>query len=247
MLKKNIQGYYHLPELTKYPHLFHAISGRHFGNLGYGDKFESNANIKKFLKTLGKKETDLVLADQPHGNRLKIVSRAESGKVVSGVDGLVTREKDLLVGVKTSDCLPLLFFDPEEKNVAVVHAGWRGVYKQIPAKTVDLFIKLGSLPQNIQVGIGPAIGGCCYNVGDQRAKDFLTRFGNIPGMLRKTGSQNYLDILYPALSLLSHSGVKPRHIFLSETCTSCQSDRFFSQRGDRPEDHGSMLAVICLT
>lgn len=246
MLKKTSRGYYTLPALANRSGIFHAISGRHFGNLGYDLDFTQNDRIIKFLEALDKKEVDLVVPEQIHGNRLKVVTRSDGGKVIPGIDGLVTREKELLIGIKTSDCLPLLFYDPIRQLVGAVHAGWRGVYRGIPAKAVDLFIKLGSLPQNIIVGIGPAIGACCYNVSEERTRAFISKFGRLPGMMSKKGDQGYLNIAAPAIHLLRSSGIMPENIFSSDSCTGCRPDQYFSQRGNKPEEYGSMLTVIGL-
>lgn len=246
MLKKTSRGYYTLPALAQYPHLFHAISGRHFGNLGYDQDFTQNNRIVKFLEVLGKKEADLVVPEQVHGSRLKVVTHADRGRVISGVDGLVTGQKGLLLGVKSADCLPLMFYDPVEQLVGAIHAGWRGVYRRIPAKTVDLFIKLGSLPENIIIGVGPAIGGCCYDVNQSRAENFVARFGTIPGMVVRKEGKYYLDLLAVVVRQLTESGIDSSNIYTSGACTACQTDKLYSYRREKPADRGNMLSVMSL-
>ena len=79
------------------------------------------------------------------------------------------------IGILTADCSPILIFDYKKKIIAVVHAGWRGAYKQIVIKVLKKFIKLGSKKKNIIVSIGPTISQNNYEVGKEFKYKFLKK------------------------------------------------------------------------
>jgi copper oxidase (laccase) domain-containing protein len=106
---------------------------------------------------------------------------------------------------------------------------------------IAVMIRLSSLPEDILVGIGPHVGGCCYNVDAGRIKRFYKAFGPVAGMIK---NKNFLDLSAPAKMQLVHSGILAKNIENSSVCTSCQNKDFFSQRKDKPETYGGQLGVI---
>lgn len=236
MLKKTKKGYYEVKELKKFKGLIHGFSTRKFGDL--------RKNPAKFLTALGLKRKDLVLMEQVHGTRIKVVGEEDKGKIILGIDGMVTNKKGIVLGVKTADCLPILFYEPVEKIIGVVHAGWKGVLKKIGQKMVDLLIMKGSSPGNILVGIGPHIGSCCYKVENQRVKKFISEFGKLENMLRVDKKDTYLNLEIPIIRQLVTSGILKNNIFLSSICTSCQNQEFFSYRKDSKKSYGEMLGTL---
>jgi YfiH family protein len=145
-------------------------------------------------------------------------------------DALVSRSR--LVGVKTADCVPILLADPETGSVASIHAGWRGTALDIAAKTVEELTRRWNVrPENLRAAVGPAIGGCCYEVGPEVAH----RFG-IPA-----SGPVHIDLAGINRRCLAAVGV--RDIWVSGECTFCSPDRFFSFRRERDEA-GRMLSYI---
>lgn len=230
---KKTKKVYIFEQLQKDSGVIHAFSSK------------EQANQEEFLKALGLNRKDLVLMEQVHGRRVKWIGGKDKGKVIAETDGLATDQPGIVLGVKTADCQPLLFYDPVRKIIAAVHAGWRGVLVRIAQRAVDLLILKGSLPENILVFIGPAIGSCCYSVEPERAKRFLTEFGDLPGMTKKKGKKVFLDIMIPTVNQLVHSGVLKSNIFSAAVCTA-ESDQFFSHRAAGGSQLGSMLAIIGL-
>lgn len=199
-----------------------------FSSRGLGDMRQETINRKRFVKGLGFNQMPL-LAWQTHGN------------MVPG-DGLVSMTHP--VAVVTADCAPLLLVDPEAHVCAAVHAGWKGTLGSIVKNAVTAMTGEGARIERIYAAIGPHIGGCCYNVPEDRADAFIAQFGEDEKMAFLMDGQWHLDLGWTIYQQLTEAGVHPDHIDAPPTCTSCQNQEFFSYRKDRKETYGEMMAVI---
>lgn len=238
MFKKDPKGFWFFEELNKFDFLVHGISSKKFGSCRPKDRGRKN-----FLSALGMKEKDLVLGEQVHKDKIKVARNEDKSQVIAGVDGLLTKEFGLVLGVRTADCLPIVFYEPEAGIIGVAHAGWRGVLKRLPQKMIDQIIRMGGLPENILVAIGPHICQKCYSVDKTRISQFIDEFGKLRGMVKE---EKYLDLFLPTKIQLRHSGVLEKNIFHSGACTSCQTDEFFSYRKSNRQNYGEILTVISL-
>ena len=128
---------------------------------GYGDRHT-------------KLHTEIAIPQQVHGTRIAVVTKKDQGKTISGVDGLVS--KDISIGVSFADCVPILAVDPEAKIIGTAHAGWKGTLHGIAQELILAMKNAGADVKNIYISIGPHIGMCCYNVGEDRAKAFQNKF-----------------------------------------------------------------------
>ncbi len=178
--------------------------------------------------------TQFVLAEQTHSDHVTCITEVltrgweKMEDAVADTDALVCNIPGVMIGVLTADCVPVLLFDPVEKVVAAVHAGWRGTQKRIVAKTVKrMQEEYGSLPSNIIAGIGPAIGGCCYEVGEEVASHFLT-YGKSAVM--PNAEKFMLDLPQINKFQLMEAGLQKEHISLSGICTACENTDYFSYR-----------------
>lgn len=245
MLKKRKDGCYILEKLAAQPGLIHGFSTRKFGDLKIRRSISSNRNLDKFLPILGIERSDLVMMEQVHGSKIKAVGKRDKGKVIEKVDGLITDQKGIFLGVNTADCLPLLFYDPKKKIVGIAHVGWKGALARIIQRAVEEMKTLGSFPHDIIVGIGPHIGGCCYTIPKERARKFKKEFGDLPGMVYKDREGIHLDLAVPIVVQLIKLGIKKENIAVALTCTSCQNNEFFSYRQEnKRRTYGEMLGVI---
>jgi YfiH family protein len=169
----------------------------------------------------------IYLPIQKHTNSIQIVE-SDLNPVVS--DAVLTARKNILIGVKVADCVPILLYDINNKVIGAVHAGWRGTSGSILKKTVttmkDIF---RSSAKDIIVAIGPSIRGCCYCVGDDVAEAV---FGSsVNGDLCKTrGGRQYIDLSSENVRQALLSGVSQKNIWQSDECTFCNPDRFYSYR-----------------
>lgn len=244
MLKKTKKGFWVLEKFDQHPKITHGFSPKAMGNMNPQQDKGVWRNIEIFLNLVGFHSQDMVLAEQIHKNKVAVVGENEKGKIMAGVDGMVTCEKGVILGVRVADCLPVLFYDPGKKIVGVAHAGWQGIVGGVVSQAVKKMKGLGSRPVDILVGIGPRIGGCCYTIGQKRARIFRDKFGDLPGMIYEDAEGLHLDLVVPAVFQLEKMGVRRENIEVSLTCTSCQNQDFFSFRREKTEKR--ILGVIGL-
>jgi YfiH family protein len=167
-------------------------------------------------------------ARQVHGTRIERIAAEERGagwdspaNVVPDADALWTDEPDVGLVVLTADCVPVLLVDTERRRVGVVHAGWRGMVAGVLEEAVD---EIGS-PEHLAAFLGPAIGPCCYEVGEEVAAPAGDRLGDV---VRRRGDRTYLDLWRGAIVSLTRAGV--REVWPAALCTRCEPDRFYSHR-----------------
>jgi len=145
-------------------------------------------------------------------------------------DALVTNLPNVVLTILTADCVPLLVVDPVHRAIGAVHAGWRGTQQEIVRKTIEKMGALyGTQPADLIVGIGPAIGECCYEVGAEVA-DHFTAYPQ--AIVPKDNGKYLLDTKRINARQLEDLGVPPNQIEISPICTSCEHERFFSYRAD---------------
>jgi YfiH family protein len=167
---------------------------------------------------------------QVHGTRIRFVSEPPPDPYVC--DGIVTDQKDLGLVVQTADCVPLLFWESRGNAVGAVHAGWRGTLAGIASRAVATIEKeLASSPDCILVVLGPAIGRCCYEVGDEVRRAFLESSPSASELfsLGKRG-RNHLDLAEANRRQLIEAGVPADQIHCADICTSCNPDVLYSYR-----------------
>lgn len=244
MLSK-INGYWVLDEFLRFEKIKVGVSSRKMGDMsGRGNQLPE-LKVGLFLKKIGFRVEDLVLGEQVHGAKIVEVGFEEKKKRIDGVDGLVTAEKGVVLGVLTADCLPVVAFDREKEIIGIFHAGWKGIVEIIGGNLIRKMVNLGASGREIIVGSGPAIGACCYDIKKDRAKIFKKKFGLPKGMLKSVKDKIFLDLKIPLTEQLRNEGVPMANIFLSPICTSCQNKEFFSHRHPRVlGEGGQMLTVI---
>ncbi len=228
--------------LSSSPNITCAFSTKQFGDLRIKNSINENPNLSTFLDELNVCVEDLLMLQQIHGSKIAVVKKRDRGKVFSGVDGLITCEADILLGVQVADCLPILYWDPFQKIIAAVHAGWQGTFEDLAQKTVMKMTKLGSQAYNIIVCIGPHIKVCCYDVPWERLRFFQEKFPQDKKIFQSKDKKYYLDLTHINLQQLMKAGIRKENIEVSSYCTGC-SDYFFSHHvGKQPESR--MLAII---
>jgi YfiH family protein len=183
-------------------------------------------------------------------------------------DGLITATPDLLLGIQTADCLPVILVDAKRHVVGVFHAGWRGTVQRIVEKGVGEMHRLfGSNPRDVKAAIGPGIQGCCYEVGEEVRIKFESQFRYGTKLFHEVKDSDPVREKYPLLFLTARApghGELPKKIFLdlveanrqqlltagvpatsietSPLCTNCHPELLFSYRAEKGRT-GRMLAV----
>lgn len=194
-------------------------------------------NRQLFFGALGIALDTLAVPGQIHGDT---VLRVDAPGDYPDCDALVTKARDVCLGISVADCLPILVFDPVKKAIAAIHAGWRGTAGGITGRAiVTMEREFGSKAHDLLVHVGPGAGVCCYAVGDDVATLFDSRF-----RFRRNG-RCYLDLKAAIALQLKDAGVKPANIEMSPHCTISEPDLFHSFRRDGVKS-GRMMGVVGL-
>ncbi len=219
----------------------------------------------------------LVLLHQVHsaaihrvyGQRGPAWARLGKNKVLETAgDGLITSTAGVLLGMKVADCFPVIVADRKRRAVGVFHAGWRGTVQRIVEKGVgEMRRQLGCDPEDLVAAIGPGIGGCCYEIGEEVEDEFDSQFAYSKELFEDVFDSWSLKTKYPMLFLnqrapghgepamsrhldlvkanwcqLLDAGVPGENIESMNLCTACHTDLFFSYRKEHVT--GRMLAVV---
>ncbi|MFH1111960.1 MAG: polyphenol oxidase family protein [Patescibacteria group bacterium] len=227
---------YQLEDLKQYPNLMHGFSTREAGNMSFkwGEEKEVVVNRKKFLEELKLEPSKGVTAELVHSDTILRVGKKQAGQGILKpptlkADGLITNEPEIYLWHTVADCLSLLFYDPTNKAIGLIHAGWKNTTENIAKKMVEKFIaEFHTKPEKLVVGFGPAINRCCYAYTNPQTaqipawQPFLSR-----------GKDNLIHINLVGFNLyqLSETGVEHENIFISEFCTA-HSGKFFSHYQD---------------
>lgn len=197
-------------------------------------------NHRRFAQALGYDEKRLVFSDQVHLTHFHKVTRSDCGKGIirqndmTGIDGLVTDEPGIPLITFYADCVPLFFYDPVKKVIAMAHSGWKGTVERIGAKMVAYMEKeYGCDCKHIVCAIAPSICQKCYEVSEDVALRFMTVFGEEYGadLVYQKENDKYQLNLHKACELtLLDAGIKREHIDITDLCTCCNPDLFFSHR-----------------
>lgn len=170
-------------------------------------------------------------------------------------DGYITNSPDVTLGVKSADCVPILFegykkTSDGEKVIAVgaVHAGWRGTVKGIAPKCAKMLCdEYGICIDNVRAAIGPCIHKCCFEVGEDFLSEFVSYLGSELAMqfisTAKTQGKYFCDLVSLNKRLLTDAGVSEENIEIIDRCTCCEPGTFFSHRYSHGL-RGTMLSVI---
>jgi polyphenol oxidase len=215
-----------------------------------GFDFDSRENIeenrRRFL-SIFKANYKLSTVWQVHSDRIKIVNSTNFEETDDKFDAIVSKEKQLLIGVKTADCVPVLIGDTKTKAFAAIHAGWRGTVQSIVIKTVRrMKNEFGTNPNDLICAIGPAAVSC-YEVGRDVIEEFATNFQNSTHLFTPTKENHaFVDLHKANREQLVSCGVHVSNIFTAPFCTMDRSDVFFSYREDRKKygKTGRLLSVI---
>ena len=235
------------------PKFVHGISTRHGGcsggtyqslNLGLHVQDEATAvvsNRQAFLQSMGSDITQVVTCQQVHGSRVVAVTAEDLGKgatdfqeAIKDADALITNVPQVDLMLFFADCTPILLADPVAGAIGVAHGGWKGTAAGIVIKTVAAMTKeYGTRPENVLAGIGPAIGPCCYQVGENVEVEFQKNFPELMDQLFSRRDDKVFLNLWQANKLqLEKAGVLPANIDCAQVCTACNNSQFFSYRGD---------------
>ncbi len=255
--KHNGTVFYQFESLARHCHIIHAVftrlggvssgpfHGLNVGELVGDDPAAVRANQNAILRALGIRAGQVATSQQVHGARVATVGSAQGGTVIPATDGLISRARGIVLLLRFADCLPLMLYDPRRQVVALAHVGWRGCIAGIVASTVsEMQQAFACDPRDMLAGLGPCIGPCCYEVGHEVTMAVEGIFGSNHELLSTGPSGSvYFDLPSAVRSQLLGTGV--RRIEASGLCTCCETDEFFSHRGESGST-GRFAAVLGL-
>lgn len=267
LMRKGDVSFFTFPVFDNIDFVRHGFSTREGGvsqgelgtmNLSYsrGDVPERvDENYKRICKALGMDTRNLVLSDQVHDTLVYQAGKKDCQgdnlreKKLTGIDGLITNEKDVILCTSYADCVPLFFVDERHRAIGSSHSGWRGTAGKIGAKTVKAMEKVyGTKTEELKAVIGPSICQSCYEVSEdvhqamrglvsskQIAKVQHMPLEDVERMMDsvffpKPQKKYQLDLWMANKLILMEAGVLEKNISVSCVCTCCNSDLLYSHR-----------------
>ncbi len=210
-------------------------------------------NYRRFFAAIGADESRAVLSQQTHTANIRRVTEADAGKGLirprdyTDVDALITNVPALALTVFSADCGTILLHDPVHRAVGAVHAGWRGCAAGIVEKTVQAMAEAyGSRPADLLAALGPCIGPCCFETDSDVPDAMRAALGaEAEPYIESRGAKFHVDLAGLNRQWLLRAGLAPARIAISDLCTACRPDLFWSHRkmGDQ---RGVQAAIIAL-
>ncbi len=223
--------------------------GLHVGD----DPAAVQTNRHRYASLFGQDVSTMVCCEQIHGNQVIRIDQSHAGSgameldsVLKGYDAMVTNQPGMLLTAYFADCIPLYFFDPQQKVIALAHSGWKGTMGRIAVKTLQAMLgHYGSRPGDIQVFIGPGIGPCCFQIQPDLLKKVNAEFLGFDGIIIMNKDGCFWDLPATNHQMLIASGVQEHNIIRCSLCTSCCTDVFYSYRREKGNT-GRMAAGLAL-
>ncbi len=248
---------YEYEHFKKDAHIVHGVFTRAGGtsrgafdslNIGMesGDEVSAVVNNRKLIiRKMGM--NPLVFLNQVHGDAVKVLRNDdndlskvfEPGKETYTADAIITDIKGVFLAIQVADCQSVMLYDPDQKVIANIHSGWRGSVLNIIGQCVDkMVMEFDCRPENFLAGISPSLGPCCA--------EFIHYKKEIPGHLWKYKHKDtdFFDFWVMSQDQLMEKGLKKENIKNMEICTKCNTDAFYSYRGEKTT--GRFAAVISM-
>jgi YfiH family protein len=170
---------------------------------------------------------DIYMPIQKHTDRVMVLDHDSEPKIA---DAVVTNNSGIFIGVQAADCVPVLLFDKKQRVAGAVHAGWRGTAASIVRKTIEMMSqRFVTSPADIIMAIGPSIRCCCYEVGYEVLEAVMRASGEGDYYMTKSGKYCF-DLASSNRRQAISSGVPPEQIWLSDECTFCLPEKYYSYR-----------------
>lgn len=250
--------------MDKYPNLVAGFTSKNGGfseadfstlNLGLhvNDSITSvNENRRCVADALYFPVEHWVGAEQTHNVNIETVTKKDAGKgslcyveSFKDTDGFLTFDKNILLTLCFADCVPLFFFHEDTGAIGLAHAGWKGTVNGIAEEMVKLYVSKGIKEKDIHVIIGPSICRNCYIVDVPVINLVKSRLGEVGDHIYNQIKEDQfeLDLKEVNKAILLHAGVLEENIQVSDFCTSCHEEHFFSHRRDKGNT-GRMMSFI---
>jgi polyphenol oxidase len=182
-------------------------------------------NLLLTLKDLGLEKDTITSSNQIHSSNIQLVSKPG---IYDKSDGLISKiNSQLTLVIKTADCVPIFMYDSLNGVYALIHAGWKGVYKKIHVKAANNFFHLNSNPSNIEVFMGPSLKKCCFEIKEDLVNIFDNKY------ISRMGNKFYLDLVKCIIDDLNRIDISK--ININKICTYEDTD-CYSYRKNKKSD-----------
>ncbi len=200
-------------------------------------------NTRRLHAALALDAAATVDASQAHGATVARVTALERGQCISGVDALLTSERGVPLLLRFADCVPILLFDPVQRAIGIIHAGWRGTVAKVTTQAVRaLCNEFRTRPRDLVACVGPSIGPCCYRVGADVIAQVRAAFTGADELLVTRTGGTHLDLWLANARQLQALGVE--QIETASLCTAEHTQEFYSARVEGKT--GRFGAIIAL-
>ena len=245
-------------QLSRFKKINHGFFGSKGGvskgiykslNCGLGSKDKKNniqKNLNIVLKKIKSKNKKIYLPKQVHSNKFYFL-KDKSLKIRTKCDAIITKQRNIAIGVLTADCAPLILYDPKKEMISVIHAGWKGAIKGIVKKVIKFFIKNGSKPKNLIVAIGPCISQNSYEVKEDFVKKFLKIDRKNRFFFKFYKNKILFSLEKYLINEIKRLGVNKIELINRDTFTGINS--YFSARRSlkkRENDYGRNISLIMI-
>lgn len=262
-MRRNGVAFYTIP-LFEDTGLVHAAYSTREGGVSTG-KFESlnfsimrgdslenvRENYHRLAGAVGFDPTMITMSKQIHGDDIHIVTDEDIGRkiineeIVIESDALMTDRVGVTLVKFSADCGIIYLLDVEHRAIALIHSGWRSTVLNIVGKTVSKMKKVyGSDPTKLLAAVGPCIGSCCFEVGDEVVHAFEHEYPNWP-VINRDHAKPHIDLWACLHAQLKDKGIQEEHIAMANLCTACDTKAFFSHRKQKGEC-GLMVGTLTL-
>jgi purine-nucleoside/S-methyl-5'-thioadenosine phosphorylase / adenosine deaminase len=207
-----------VPVLAAVPGLVHMFTAR-------------GSDTRSAIAEAAGREVPLLTLRQVHGAVVRVAGDDGAAPREEG-DALVVDRPGVAVGVWVADCLPILICDATTRTAAAVHAGWRGTVAGVVGRAIEVLRRRrDARPGDLSVAMGPAIGPCCFEVGDEVVTALLSAFPDAGAAIRP-GAKTRIDLVEANRIQALAAGVPADRIQASGLCTMCRPDLLESYRRD---------------
>lgn len=241
MIEKRENGLLMLqfPNFMSFPEIHHGIftrsggySPRPFDSLNVSfhvgdEKKHVERNRQAILSHI--KGGQLIFVKQDHGDHVLIVDEKSTRKNdddLQVADAMITDKPNFFLTIQVADCQAIVLYDPIARVVANIHSGWRGSIRNVIARTIEkMAFHFSTVPQNLVAAISPSLGPCCA--------EFVHYRDEIPELFWKyKNPSDHFDFWAISRDQLISAGIKEENLYVSQICTKCHTDRFYSYRDE---------------
>ncbi len=245
-------------KLIKYKSIRHCFLGMEGGkskgiyknlNCGGGSsdtKVNVTKNLKIACRKIGSTHKKLILLHQVHSNKFFYVNKRKYKTKLIG-DALITNKKNIVLGILTADCAPIIIYDPKLKIISAIHAGWKGAYKEIIKEVVNFLIKSGCHTKDLVAAIGPCIAQKNYEIKSDFKLKFLKQNTANRTFFKKIKKKTYFSLNEYVYYQLKSLGLKKIDLINKDTYNP--KNNFFSARRaihNNQNDYGRNISLIMI-